>query len=64
LFGAAEETGLLAGEARGADGLLNARRVKAGEASRLDRTMQVRRGEIDERDDFFAELAAGGADWL
>jgi hypothetical protein len=64
LFGAAEETGLLSGEARGADGLLNARRVKAGEASRLERTIQTRREETDERDDLFAELAADGADWL
>jgi hypothetical protein len=64
LFGAAEESGLLSGEARGADGLLNARRVKAGEASRIERTMQTRREEIDDREDFFAELAADGANWL
>jgi hypothetical protein len=64
LFGAAEETGLLSGEARGADGLLNARRAKAGEPSRLERTIQTRREETDERDDLFAELADDGADWL
>jgi hypothetical protein len=64
LFGSAEETGLLSREARGAEGLLNARRLKAREASRLERTIQTRCEEIDERDDLFAELAAGGADWL
>jgi hypothetical protein len=64
LFAGAEETGLLSGEARGTDGLLNARRLKAGEASRLERTQQTRREEIDGREDFFAELAVDGADWL
>jgi hypothetical protein len=64
LFATAEEGGLLSGEARGADGLLNARRVKSGEASRIERAMQVRREEIDDRDGFFAELADDGTDWM